>query len=91
MGPGNPQKIKAKVEALQLSAEGLFKLLGSNDPDKKQQFIEILKGVTSRADFVLVESHLAQAQAMLSQVEASVKALTQTAKELGGGTATAAH
>ena len=90
MGPSG-QKLKGKIEALQLSAEGLFKLLGSNDPDKRLQFIEILKGVTSRADFLLVEHELTQAHTLIQQVEATVKTLTQTAKEIGTAGAAAAH
>jgi hypothetical protein len=92
MGPGNPKNIAAKVEALQLSAEGLLKLLGSNDPAKRAQFIEIIKGVTTPAEFQLVESQLTAAQTLVTSVEASVKSMTQAAKQIGGaGAATAGH
>ena len=82
---GNPQQLKVKVEALQLSVEGLFKLLGSGDPDKKLQFRETLKGITSRADFLLVEHELTQMNTLVSQVTASARTIAQSAKETGGG------
>ncbi len=81
MGPGG-QNLKGKVEALQLSVEGLFKLLGSNDPDKKIEFWERLKGITSRADFLLVDHELTQAHNLINQVQASVKAVQASAKEM---------
>src|SRR6476660_1825558 len=62
MGPTT--KLKGKVEALQLSTEGLFKLLGSNDPEKKLDFWEKLKGITSRADLLLVEHELTVANTL---------------------------
>jgi hypothetical protein len=91
MGPGG-QKLKPKVDALQLSAEGLFKLLGSGDPNKKEQFWEIVKGITTPAVYRMVENELTIAANLLTQAEATVKTLTQNAKELGaGGAASAGH
>jgi hypothetical protein len=87
----NP-KLKGKVEALQLSAEGLFKLLGSSDPEKRLEFWERLKGITTRADLLLVEHELAVANTLISQVQATVNTLQQTAKEIAQpGAVSAAH
>ena len=90
MGPGG-QNLKVKVDALQLSVEGLFKLLGSSDPDKRLEFWERLKGITSRADFLLVDHELTLAQNLVTQVQASVKAVQASAKEIGQTGAAAGH
>jgi hypothetical protein len=90
MGPGG-QNLKGKVDALQLSVEGLFKLLGSSDPDKRLEFWERLKGITSRADFLLVDHELTLAQNLVTQVQASVKAVQASAKEIGQTGAAAGH
>jgi hypothetical protein len=85
-------KLKGQIEALQLSAEGLLKLLGSHDPDKRLDLWERLKGITSRADLQLVEHNVTVATALLTQVQATVNTLHQTAKEMGQtGAASAAH
>jgi hypothetical protein len=91
MGPGG-QKLKAKVEALQLSTEGLFKLLGSSDPDKRLDFWQRLKGITSVADLLLIDHELTVANNLITQVQASVNTLNQAAKEIGqSGAASAAR
>ena len=84
-------KLKGKVEALQLSTEGLLKLLGSSDPDKRLDLWERLKGITSRADLLLVEHELTVANTLLTQVQATVNTLQQTAKEIGQSGAATAH
>jgi hypothetical protein len=89
MGPTT--KLKGKVEALQLSTEGLFKLLGSNDPEKKLDFWEKLKGITSRADLLLVEHELTVANTLITQAQATVNTLQQAAKEIGQTGAATAH
>jgi hypothetical protein len=83
-GGGNPLKLKPKVDALQLSVEGLIKLLGSNDPSKRELFWERLKGITSIAEYALVESHLTAANSLVLQAEAGVKAIADSAKQIGG-------
>ena len=89
MGPTT--KLKGKVEALQLSTEGLFKLLGSSDPDKRLEFWERLKGITSRADILLVEHELTVANTLVTQAQATVNTLQQAAKEIGQTGAATAH
>jgi hypothetical protein len=91
MSPG-VQKLKGKVDALQLSTEGLFKLLGSSDPDKKLEFWQRWKGITSVADLLLVEHELTLANNLITQVQASINTINQAAKEIGQTGATgAAH
>lgn len=80
----NPQDLKHKVEALQLTTENLFKLLGSDDGDKRLRFWEILKGITSVAEFQLVDHNLATANALVKQAEVTTKTLMDVAKIAGG-------
>ena len=86
---GNDASLKAKVDALQYSTEGLFKLLGSSDPDKRIEFWERLKGITTRADYLLVEHELTVMNNLINQVQAGAKTLAETAREIGGATAKA--
>jgi len=86
-----PPTLNPKIDALQLSLEGLLKLLGSSDPDKKWQGLEILKGITSRTDFTLVEQEVATMTTLVNQVTAGIKTLQQVSKEIGGGAAGAAR
>jgi hypothetical protein len=79
---GNPN-LKHSVEALQLSAEGLFKLLGSSDPNQRELFWEKLKGITSVAEFELVEQELVTINAIVKQAEASTKGIIAATKSIG--------
>lgn len=81
--PPNPNDLKHRVDALHLSVEGLFKLLGSHDPDERLRFWEILKGITSVAEFALVEHELTNINTFVSAAEASTKALVSAAKLVG--------
>ena len=84
-------KLKGKVEALQLSTEGLFKLLGSSDPDKRMEFWERWKGITSVADLALIEHDLTMANTLITQVQATVNTINTAAKEIGKTGAAAGH
>ena len=88
---GDPKKLKAKVDALQLNIEGLFKLLGSNDPNNRLEFWVRLKGITTPAELLLAENHLTVTNSLVTQAEANVKALADAAKQIGGAAKTAAH
>ncbi|MGH9696083.1 MAG: hypothetical protein ACRD5Z_18180 [Bryobacteraceae bacterium] len=88
---GDPKRIKAKVEALQLSIEGLIKLLGSNDPNKRLEYWEKLKGITTPNEVLLVEQQLTATNQLVTQAEASIKALGDAARQIGGAAKTAAH
>lgn len=85
--PPNPNDLKHRVDALHLSVEGLFKLLGSHDPDERLRFWEILKGITSVAEFALVEHELTNIHAFVTTAEASTKALMSAAKLVGSAKA----
>jgi hypothetical protein len=79
---GNGANLKSKIDALQLSTDGLFKLLGSNDPEKRDQFFERLKGITSRADQLLVEHELTVMNTLVTQVAAGARALGEVGQEI---------
>jgi hypothetical protein len=83
MGNGaDPKKLRRKVEALQLNTEGLLKLLGSSD---RLRLWEILKGITTPIQLQLVDHQLETMTALLSQVQASAKAVERTAKQIEAG------
>jgi hypothetical protein len=89
---GNGDKLKAKVDALQLNAEGLFKLLGSSDPEKRLEFWERLKGITTRVDLQLVEHELTVMNTLVTEVHSGARTLLETAKEISGaGKAAGSH
>lgn len=84
MGNGDPRNLKGKVEALQLNVEGLLKLLGG-DSDDRLRFWEIIKGITTPAEFQLVDHELDVMQNLVRQVQASVNVTEQAAREIGSG------
>ncbi|MCC7376035.1 MAG: hypothetical protein IT581_15360 [Verrucomicrobiales bacterium] len=75
-------KLKSKVQALQLNTEGLLKLLGGGSDDRLR-FWEILKGITTPAEYRLVAHQLDTMQGLVKQVQASAKAIEQTAAKIG--------
>jgi hypothetical protein len=81
--PPNPNDLKHRVDALQLNLAGLFKLLGSNDPDERLRFWEIFKGITSVAEFTLIEHQLGAINALVTQAEVSTKTLMDAARVAG--------
>lgn len=83
MGNGaDPKKLRKKVEALQLNTEGLLKLLGGSD---RLRLWEILKGITTPIQLQLVDHQLETMTTLLSQVQASAKAVERTAKQIAAG------
>jgi hypothetical protein len=62
-----------EVHALELSLEGLLKLLGGN-ADQRERFYEIFKGITSVAEYRF-------AQATLIGAAAGIKSLTANLHE----------
>jgi len=79
--PGlNSDDLKHRVDALQLNVAGLFKLLGSKDPDDRLRFWEILKGITTPAEFALIDHELTAMNALVTHAEASVKNVMAAAK-----------
>ena len=84
MGNGpDTRKLKAKVTALQRSTASLFSLLGGDDDDR-QRFFEILRGITTPAEFRLVDQQLDVLQSVVGAAAASTKALERTARTIQG-------
>ena len=74
---------EAKTRAVQLNLEGLLKLLGGSASDR-QRFFEIFKGITTPIELRLINSQLTHLATQLKAVEASTKALQQSAKQIAG-------
>lgn len=75
-----PPPIKSltkKVNAVQLNLEELLKLLGT-DPER---FWEIVKGLTTPREGILVANELDSLAASVARVSVGVKALKATAKQ----------
>ena len=81
MSNGNTKKLKLKVVALERNTAALFKLLGGGEDDRNR-FWEILKGITTPAVFRLVDRQLDGMNGLVNEVQGSVKALEQAAKEM---------
>ena len=77
----NAKKVDARTRALQLNVEGLFKLLGGT-ADERLRFWEILKGITTPAEYQLVSQQLEIMQGLVNQVQASAKQLKRTASTI---------
>jgi hypothetical protein len=78
------QPLKSKVRALQLNTEGLLKLLGGSSDDRSR-FWEILKGITTPAEFRLVNSELDNMVAGVKQAQAAAKAVAAAASQIARG------
>jgi hypothetical protein len=88
-GP-DPRRLKTQVVAVNSKLEALLKLIGhQGTAEDKWEYLEILFGITSRAEYELAASHLDSMQAALTQVEVAAKALKATAKVVTKATATA--
>ena len=85
--PGaNTQDLKRKVEALQLNAEGLLKLLG-RDAEARATFWEKLKGITTPQEMRLVDNVLNTINEQVRQAEEGTKTLIEVAGEAAKGAA----
>ncbi len=73
------EKLKAKVQALQLNTAGLLKLLGEKD---RLRFFEILKGITTPAEFRLVSAQLDALNASAKELAKGLKSLEATAPKM---------
>jgi hypothetical protein len=78
-----PDDLKHKVEALQSNTFALLQLLGSDD-EKRRRFFEILKGITTPAEFRLVELELTAVNTLVTHAKASAETLMEVAKTIGG-------
>jgi hypothetical protein len=73
---GNGKKPSAR--ALALNLEGLFKLLGKTSDDRLR-FWEIVKGITSVAEFELATLQIETMNTMVQNLAQGAKALQKTA------------
>jgi hypothetical protein len=71
---------KVNVRALQLSLEGLFKLLGGSEDDR-QRFWERLKGITTPREAFLVNAQIESLSTGINAVRDGVKGLQNAAKQ----------
>jgi hypothetical protein len=70
-----------KVNAAQLSVEGLFKLLGGSASDRNR-FWEILKGITTPFEAQLINQNLNAINVLAKQTAANLKGLQSTAGQI---------
>ena len=80
MGNGNTA-LRRKIQGLQLNTASLFKLLGGTE-DEQQRFWERLEGITRPSVMRLVDHQVDVLQGLVTQVEAGVKVLEKTAKQI---------
>ena len=76
-----PPTKQLKTRALQLNVEGLFKLLGGT-PDERLRFWEILKGITTPAEYRLANQQIKTLQVLVNQVQVGAQQLKQTASTI---------
>lgn len=76
--------LNSKVRAVQLNIEGLLKLLGGTE-DERLRFWEILKGITTPAQFNVASRQLTKMQTLVTQVRADAKSLKATASKVARG------
>lgn len=81
MGNGN---LNPKTRALQLNLEGLFKLLGGTS-EERLRFWEIVKGVTTPAQFRVVSKQIKTMEGQVKQVAQGAKVLKQMAGKIAKG------
>ena len=74
---------RLRTRALQLSVEGLLKLLGGT-PAERERFWEILKGITTPAEFELANQQVQILAGLVNQVKASSANLKETAGMMQG-------
>jgi len=83
MANGDSRRLRPKIQALQRNTAALLALLGGDDDDQLR-FWEILKGITTPAEYRLVDHQVDIMQGLIDQVQASVKETEQVAKQIGG-------
>jgi hypothetical protein len=76
-----PPAKRLRTRAVELNVEGLFRLLGGT-ADERLRFWEILKGITTPAEFRLVNQQMKTLQGLVNQVEAGAKELQRTAASI---------
>ena len=76
---GNERDVKSRVISLQYNTAGLLSLLGGDD-DERELFIEIWKGITTPAEFAVVEGIFDTLNRQVEGVQRSTQALQQLAQ-----------
>lgn len=79
---GNGNTLKTKVTAVQRNAGALLKLLGGTD-DERLRFWEIVKGITTPAELLMVDQQLDAMQVQLTQLQKMAKGIEKSAKQIG--------
>jgi hypothetical protein len=74
---------RINVKPLQLNTEGLLKLLGGT-PDDRLRFWEILKGITTPAQAVLIDKQIGALATSIKQAQVKAQALGKSIKTAGG-------
>jgi hypothetical protein len=80
---GGANMPKLNVKPLQLSIEGLLKLLGGSEEDR-WRFIEIITGLTSRAEFQLSQSAILGSAQQINTIAANIKSMNALARKQVG-------
>jgi hypothetical protein len=78
MPNGDPKKIKTQVMEVNSKLQALLDLFGSKK--HVEEDLEVLYGITSRAELALATSQLEMMNALLTQVTITTKALYENAK-----------
>jgi hypothetical protein len=76
-----PPKLQGEIRELELSIEGLFKLLGGT-PDERERFWEILKGITTPAEFTFAKSTIVAATQDVRALHTALAGAQEAAAEV---------
>ena len=76
--------LNPKVRALQLNIEGLLRLLGGT-AEERLRFWEIIKGITTPAQFRVASRQLDKMQSMVTDVRENAKTLKTTGAKVARG------
>ncbi|HEY5196840.1 MAG TPA: hypothetical protein VIJ51_07420 [Solirubrobacteraceae bacterium] len=80
----SPSSLVKEVGALELSLEGLIKLLGEG-PDGRERFIGILKGLTTPQRLTVVEQEIAATTREIATTTSNLSALHHEATHIQPG------
>lgn len=76
--------VEKQIQSVELSFEGLLKLLGGSS-EQRQRFFEIFKKITTPAEHQIVESSLVAIGEQVHTMTKSLQALHNAAREIGPG------
>ena len=79
----DPRELEERVISLQRNTAALLSLLGGDDADRLR-FWEVLKGITTPAEWFLVTRVLDDMQAQVERLEETAKGLEKVAGEMRG-------